>query len=198
MIKINLLIIVLTLSAFIFSIFLGKTGELSNAAISGASQAVTLVIKLAGGLVFWSGMMNLIKKSGISDLVARLLSPIIRLIFPKLDKKSRAAQYIGLNLSANMLGLGNAATPFGIEAMRELNKLNPTPDRPSNDMVYFAVINSASIQLLPTTVAIIRAAHGSKNPMDILPAVLMTSIISLAVGLFFAKIIPLFERKRRK
>ena len=142
--------------------------------------------------------MNLIKKSGISDLVARLLSPIIRLIFPKLDKKSRAAQYIGLNLSANMLGLGNAATPFGIEAMRELNKLNPTPDRPSNDMVYFAVINSASIQLLPTTVAIIRAAHGSKNPMDILPAVLMTSIISLAVGLFFAKIIPLFERKRRK
>ncbi|MBQ8868425.1 MAG: spore maturation protein A [Oscillospiraceae bacterium] len=194
----NLLIIVLTLSAFIFSIFLGKTGELSNAAISGASQAVTLVIKLAGGLVFWSGMMNLIKKSGISDLVARLLSPIIRLIFPKLDKKSRAAQYIGLNLSANMLGLGNAATPFGIEAMRELNKLNPTPDRPSNDMVYFAVINSASIQLLPTTVAIIRAAHGSKNPMDILPAVLMTSIISLAVGLFFAKIIPLFERKRRK
>ena len=198
MIKINLLIIILTLSAFVFSIFLGKTGEISNAAISGASQAVTLVIKLAGGLVFWSGMMNLIKKSGISDLVARLLSPIIRLVFPKLDKKSRAAQYIGLNISANMLGLGNAATPFGIEAMRELNKLNPTPDHPSNDMVSFAVINSASIQLLPTTVAIIRAAHGSKNSMDILPAVLLTSVLSLAVGLFFAKIIPLFERKRKK
>ncbi len=198
MIKINLLIIILTLSAFVFSIFLGKTGELSNAAISGASQAVTLVIKLAGGLVFWSGMMNLIKKSGISDLVSKLLSPIIKLIFPKLNKKSRAAQYIGLNLSANMLGLGNAATPFGIEAMRELNKLNPTPDRPSNDMVCFAVINSASIQLLPTTVAIIRAAHGAQNPMDILPAVLLTSLLSLSVGLFFAKIIPLFERKKRK
>ena len=198
MIKINLLIIILTLSAFVFSVFLGKMGELSNAAISGASQAVTLVIKLAGGLVFWSGMMNLIRKSGISDLVARLLSPIIRLVFPKLDKNSKAAQYIGLNLSANMLGLGNAATPFGIEAMRELNKLNPTPDRPSNDMVCFAVINSASIQLLPTTVAIIRAAHGAQNPMDILPAVLLTSLISLSIGLFFAKIIPLFERKRRK
>ena len=198
MIKINLLIIILTLSAFVFSVFLGKMGELSNAAISGASQAVTLVIKLACGLVFWSGMMNLIRKSGISDLVARLLSPIIRLVFPKLDKNSKAAQYIGLNLSANMLGLGNAATPFGIEAMRELNKLNPTPDRPSNDMVCFAVINSASIQLLPTTVAIIRAAHGAQNPMDILPAVLLTSLISLSIGLFFAKIIPLFERKRRK
>ncbi len=198
MIKINLLIIVLTLSAFVFSIFLGKASELSNAVISGASQAVTLVIKLAGGLVFWSGMMNLVKKTGISDLIAKLLSPIIKLIFPKLDRKSRAAQYIGLNISANMLGLGNAATPFGIEAMRELNKLNPTPDRPSNDMVCFAVINSASIQLLPTTVAVIRAAHSAQNPMDILPAVLLTSVISLVLGLLVAKIIPLFERKRRK
>lgn len=198
MIKINLLIIILTLSAFVFSVFLGRTGEISNAAISGAAQAVTLVIKLAGGLVFWSGMMNLVKKSGISDLIAKLLSPIIRLIFPKLDRRSKAAQYIGLNISANMLGLGNAATPFGIEAMRELNKLNPTPDRPSNYMVYFAVINSASIQILPTTVAVIRAAHGSSNPMDILPAVILTSVISLALGLLTAKIIPLFERKLKK
>ena len=198
MIKINLLIIVLTLSAFVFSVFLGKTGEISSAAISGATQAVPLVIKLAGGLVFWSGMMNLVKKSGISELIAKLLSPIIRLVFPKLNKNSKAAQYIGLNLSANMLGLGNAATPFGIEAMRELNKLNPTPDRPSDYMVCFAVINSASVQILPTTVAIIRAAHGSKNPMYILPAVIFTSVISLALGLFVAKIIPLIKGRRKK
>ena len=97
-----------------------------------------------------------------------------------------------------MLGLGNAATPLGIEAMRELNRLNPRPDRPSDDMVCFAVINSASIQILPTTVAILRAAHGSENPMDILPAVLLTSVISLALGLLVAKAIPLFERKKRK
>jgi len=159
---------------------------------------VSIVIKLAGGLVFWSGMMNLIKKSGLGDKIARLLSPLVRLIFPKLDRKSRAAECISLNISANMLGLGNAATPLGIEAMRELNRLNPRPDRPSDDMVCFAVINSASIQILPTTVAILRAAHGSENPMDILPAVLLTSVISLALGLLVAKAIPLFERKKRK
>ncbi len=177
---------------------MGKTGEVSSAALSGASEAVAVVIKLAGGLVFWSGMMNIIKKSGISDKIARLLSPFVRLVFPKLDRKSRAAECISLNVSANMLGLGNAATPLGIEAMRELNKQNPRPDRPSNDMVAFAVINSASIQILPTTVAILRAAHGSKNPMDILPAVLLTSVISLSLGLVVCKIIPLFERKKRK
>ena len=159
---------------------------------------MSVVIKLAGGLVFWSGMMNLIKKSGLGDKIARLLSPLVRLIFPKLDRKSRAAECISLNISANMLGLGNAATPLGIEAMRELNRLNPRPDRPSDDMVCFAVINSASIQILPTTVAILRAAHGSENPMDILPAVLLTSVISLALGLLVAKAIPLFERKKRK
>ena len=142
--------------------------------------------------------MNLIKKSGLGDKIARLLSPLVRLIFPKLDRKSRAAECISLNISANMLGLGNAATPLGIEAMRELNRLNPRPDRPSDDMVCFAVINSASIQILPTTVAILRAAHGSENPMDILPAVLLTSVISLALGLLVAKAIPLFERKKRK
>ena len=143
-------------------------------------------------------MMNLIKKSGISNKIARLISPLVRLVFPNLDRKSRAAECISLNISANMLGLGNAATPLGIEAMRELNAINPHKDRPSNDMVAFAVINSASIQLLPTTVAFMRAAHGSKNPMDILPAVLLTSVISLALGLIVCKILPLFERKRRK
>ncbi|MBQ1263416.1 MAG: spore maturation protein A [Oscillospiraceae bacterium] len=194
----NLLIIILTFSAFVFSIFLGKTGEVSSAALSGASEAVEVVIKLSGGLVFWSGMMNIIKKSGISNKIARLISPLVRLVFPKLDRKSRAAECISLNISANMLGLGNAATPLGIEAMRELNALNPHKDRPSNDMVAFAVINSASIQLLPTTVAFMRAAHGSKNPMDILPAVLLTSVISLALGLIVCKILPLFERKRQK
>ena len=177
---------------------MGKTGEVSSAALSGASEAVSVVIKLAGGLVFWSGMMNIIKKAGISDKIAGLLSPFIRLIFPKLDRKSRAAECVSLNISANMLGLGNAATPLGIEAMRELNKLNPHTDRPSNDMVSFAVINSASIQILPTTVAILRAAHGSINPMDILPAVLLTSIISLALGLLVCKTIPLLERKKKK
>lgn len=194
----NALITVITLASFAFAVCLGKTSELSSAAISGATEAVTLVISLAGGLCFWSGIMRLASKAGVCDFLVKLISPLLRLVFPKLDKGSKAVKYIGMNVAANLLGLGNAATPFGIEAMRALQALNPHPDRPSNDMVCFAVINSSSIQLVPTTLAVIRSAHGCNNPMDIVPAVIVTSFISLSIGLFVAKIIPFFERKKKK
>lgn len=194
----NLMLTVIVAASFAFSLFLGRAQELSSAAITGASDAVSLVITLTGGLCFWSGMMRVAQKAGICDFIVKLISPVLKLVFPRLGKNGRAAQLIGMNISANMLGLGNAATPFGIEAMRELNRLNPYSDRPSDDMVSFAVINSASIQLLPTTLSVIRSVHGCKNPMDIVPAVILSSVLSLAVGLFFARVIPFFERKKRK
>lgn len=194
----NVILAVITLSAFVVSLFLGKAAEISNAAVSGAAEAVSLCLKLTGGLVFWSGMIRVAQKSGICDAVSKLVSPIIKLIFPRLKKTSKAASLIAMNITANLLGLGNAATPFGIEAMKELSNLNGNKQTPSDYMVCFAVINSASIQVLPTTLSVIRAAHGCKNPMDILPAILLTSTISLAVGLLFAKILPVIERKKRR
>jgi len=184
--------------SFVCSIFLGKTGEVSAAAVKGAAEAVTLVISIAGGLVFWSGIMRLAKKAGICDGVLKIILPIIRLIFPNLKKDSEAVKYIGMNITANLLGLGNAATPFGIEAMRTLNKQNPYKNRPSDDMIAFAVINSSSLQLIPTTLSVIRSSHGSANPMDIVPAVLITSVLSLSMGLIVARFISFLERKKKK
>lgn len=194
----NSLLCFIAVISFVFSIFLGNSQALSDAAISGAGDAVQLTLRLAGGLCFWSGIMRLAEKAGICDLLSRLLSPILRLVFPHLDIKGKAARLISMNMSANLLGLGNAATPFGIAAMRELHMLNHQSSRPSDHMVSFAVINSASIQLLPTTLAVLRSSYGCADPMNILPATVCCSALSLAVGLLFARIIPLFKRKAKK
>lgn len=194
----NSLLCFIAVISFVFSIFLGNSQALSDAAISGAGDAVQLTLRLAGGLCFWSGIMRLAEKAGICDLLSRLLSPLLRLIFPHLDIKGKAARLISMNMSANLLGLGNAATPFGIAAMRELHMLNHQSGRPSDHMVSFAVINSASIQLLPTTLAVLRSSYGCADPMNILPATVCCSVLSLAVGLLFARIIPLFKRKAKK
>lgn len=194
----NSLLVFLAVSSFVFAIFSGNMNEVSSAAVSGCADAVTLVLRLCGGLCLWSGIMRLCDKCGICAFVSRLLSPILKLIFPSLSKNGEAMNLISMNVSANLLGLGNAATPLGIAAMKKLSELNPKKSIASDDMVAFAVINSSSIQLLPTTLATLRASYGCENPMNVLPAVLITSILSLLVGLIFAKIIPLYIGRKKQ
>ena len=178
--------------------FFGNAQPLAQAAVNGAGEAVRLVLLLTGGLCFWSGVMRLAQKAGLCTLLSKLLSPLLRRLFPLLKKGDRAAELISMNLSANLLGLGNAATPFGLAAMRELQKQNPTPPRAPDAQVTFAVLNSASLQLLPTTLCVLRAAHGCKNPLNILPAVLCTSALSLAVGLFADRMFRALSGRKRK
>ena len=191
-------VIVLCTVSVVAALIFGKTGELSSAAVLGASEAFELVLKLAGGLCFWSGLMRIAQKAGICDAIAKLLSPVLRLIFPKLSLKSKAARLISMNISANLLGLGNAATPFGVAAMRELSRINAQSTTASDEMVCFAVINSSSIQLLPTTLALLRASYGAKNPLDILPSVIFASVLSLCAGLLVAKILPIYMGGKKR
>lgn len=184
--------------SLLFAVFLGNAQQLSDAAISGAGDAVQLVLRLAGGLCLWSGIMRLAEKAGVCNFIGKLLSPLLRLVFPGLSMQSKAAHLISMNMSANLMGLGNAATPFGIAAMRELYRENGNKAALSDHMVSFAVINSASIQILPTTLSILRASYGCADPMNILPATFCCSVISLSVGLIFARIIPVFKRKAKK
>lgn len=193
----NGIIVAITVFSFICSIVLGKESELSSAAIQGAASAVTLIISITGGICFWSGIMNVAKKAGICSAVEKIILPIIRVIFPRLKKGCEATKYIAMNITANLLGLGNAATPLGIKAMQRLNEQNPYKDRPSDEMITLAVINSSSIQILPTTLSVIRAAHGCANPMDIVPAVILTSVISLSAGLIVCRGISYIERKKK-
>lgn len=167
---------------------------LSAAALQGCSDAVQLVISLAGMLCLWCGVMNIASKAGLTERLAQLFRPLTRRLFPALDPAGDAMQAICMNLSANLLGLGNAATPFGLAAMRALQKQNPTPDTASDEMLLFVVLNTASLQLLPTTCAALRQQAGSTAPMEILPAVWLTSLGTIAIGLIAAWL-PLRRRR---
>lgn len=174
----------------------GRIDAVSEAMFSGASQAVELCLTLLGMLCLWSGLMRVADGAGLTTVLGKMLSPILRVIFPGLPSDSPAARAMSMNVAANVLGLGNAATPLGLKAMQELQKLNPIKDTASDYMLTFVVLNSVSVQLIPTGTAVLRENFGSANPMEIMPAVWISSIASAAVGIALAML--LCRRKRRK
>ena len=176
----------LVIISIICSIFLGNTETLSKALIDSGSSSIELILTMAGIMCLWSGIMKIAVESGFTTLISKLFSPLLRPLFPKLDKDSPAFQSITMNISANLLGLGNAATPFGLKAMEHLHTLNDKGDTASNEMVIFVVMNTASLQLLPTTLATLRQSYGSTAPFEIIVPVWLSSICSLAVALICA------------
>lgn len=134
-----------------------------------------------------TGLWQLPEKAGVTAFLSRILSPVFKLIFPKLDPKGKSAKAISMNVAANLLGLGNAATPFGITAMQELEKEDRTSGVASNNMIMFVILNTSSLQLIPTTLAAMRLKSGSTAPMEILPAIVICSIVSVSCGLIAAK-----------
>ncbi|WP_333859607.1 nucleoside recognition domain-containing protein [Clostridium sp.] len=172
----------------IFGIVCGRGGEISKSIIASSDSTVKLIINLVGIMCLWCGIMKIAEKSGITYKIAKLMKPILKLLFKKAAKDEKAMGAIVMNITANMMGLSNAATPFGIKAMKELSRLNNKKEEASDDMVLFLVLNAACIQFLPTTVISIRAAMGSKNPAEtIIPAVITTTIAAI-VGVMCCKI----------
>lgn len=170
--------------------FTGKMENLSAAVLSGAGDAITLIVSIIGMMALWSGIMKITEKSGITDFLAKLFLPIIKRLFPDCEPKSEATKAICMNITANLLGLGNAATPFGIKAMQELKKQseNKKLSSATNSMIMFVVINTASLQLIPTFLCTLRQNYGSKNPLDITPILWVTSLAALTAGITSAKI----------
>lgn len=173
----------LMLLSIVFGVLNGRISEVTNALYTGAGDAIGVCITLAGIMSLWGGFIKIAENSGATDIIGKMLSPIVRILFPTLKKGSRAANAISMNMAANMLGLGNAATPLGIEAMKQLQAINPDKTTASNNMVTFVVINTASIQIVPTTISALRSKYGASNPMDVLPLILITSLLCLLVGL---------------
>ena len=167
----------------ISAIFSGNSQILSSAIISSANDAVSLCIRLGGTICLWGGLMEIAENSGLTAVVCRVLSPFLKLIFPNMDIKGKTANAISMNVTANLLGLGNAATPLGLEAMRRLQSENQSSDKASGDMIKFVVMNSAAFHLIPTTVASMRQDYGCKSPFDIMPASWIASAAALTVGL---------------
>lgn len=148
----------------------------------GAHAAIELCIVIGGAVCLWCAVMELMRASGLAEALSHALRPILRRLFPESARHEAVLQPLSANVSANLLGLGNAATPMGIRAAQEMARL-ASPGEASNELCRLVVLNTASIQLLPTTVAAIRAAEGATSPFDILPAVWISSAVSVAVGL---------------
>lgn len=164
----------------------GRGSAVAAAAVEGTSAAVQLALSIAGMLCLWTGVMEVMRQSGLADRLSRLLAPILHRLFPQAAKDRDTMDSISANVSANLLGLGSAATPLGLEAARRLAR--SSPGVASDSLCMLVVCNTASIQLIPTTVASVRAAEGCAAPFDILPAVWLASALSVGVGILACKI----------
>lgn len=170
----------------VYGILTGTIGAVGNAAMAGAAAAVELCLSMAGVMCLWSGVMSIMKASGLTEGLSRLFRPILGRLLPNACKDPDTLAALSGNVSCNLLGLGNAATPLGIQAAQRMAR--GCGGRASDELCMLVVLNTASIQLLPTTVAGVRSALGSANPFDILPAVWLASLLSVAAGLTVAKL----------
>lgn len=187
----------LVIISIICSVFLGNTEDLSKALVDSGASSIELIITIAGIICLWTGIMKIAVESGLTSVFAKVFSPLLRPLFPNLDKDSDAFKSISMNISANLLGLGNAATPFGLKAMEQLHTLNNKADTASNEMVIFVVMNTASLQLLPTTLASLRQSYGSSAPFEIIVPVWISSACALAAALICACTLNCVKRKER-
>ncbi|OBR91751.1 MULTISPECIES: nucleoside recognition domain-containing protein [Clostridium] len=172
-----------------FGILSGRGEAVSKSIIASSDASVKLMISLLGIMCLWCGVMKIAEKSGLMNKIASLMRPILKVLFKDASKDERAIGPIVMNLTANMMGLSNAATPFGIKAMDQLSNLNKKKEEASDDMALFLVLNAACIQLVPTTVISIRAAMGSKNPAETIIPAIITTTISAIVGVVCCKIL---------
>ena len=179
---------------FAFALFTGNLDAVSAAALEGAGSAVRLGISMAGVLCLWSGVMEVMNACGLSAGLARAFRPLLRRLLPNASRDSETLAAVSANVSANLLGLGNAATPLGIQAARRMAR--GCHGAASDELCTLVVLNTASIQLIPATVGSLRAAAGSAAPFDILPAVWLTSVLSVAAGLTAARLLSLPDRRR--
>lgn len=178
--------------SIVVSIFTGTVSETVNGAFEGAKNAVFMVLSFAGVMCFWTGLLKVAEKSGLSQKIEKLLKPLIRFLFPRAGEESK--KYIAMNMTANLLGMGNAATPMGIKAMQNLDKENKRLEYASDDMCMLVVLNTTSLQLIPTTIISLRVAAGSENPFSVVLPIWISSLCAVIAAVTCAKLY--FGRKK--
>lgn len=183
------------LTGIVVAAFTGRMGEVTNGAVASAKEAVTISLTMLGVLSMWTGMMRIGEDAGLIKSLTNRLMPLLRRLFPRIPRGHKALEYIAANFIANLLGLGWAATPPGIKAMEELQRLNPHKKRASREMCMFMIINMSSLQLVSVNLLAYRAQYGSQNPSEIIGAGIFTTFISTIASIIFAKIM---ERRREK
>ena len=185
----NILWPIFIILSFIYALISGKVNEVNNGIFTSLSDAVQLSITFLGTICLWNGIMEIAKKTSLINKMTNFLKPFINFLFPELKENKIAKQEISMNMIANILGLGNAATPLGIKAKKTMQKDNKAKDTLTNSMMMFIVINTASLQLIPTNVIAIRTSLNSGNPTSIILPVWIATVIAAVVGITFTKII---------
>ena len=174
----------------------GRGEAVSEAAINGAKDAALLCVSLIGAYALWLGTLSIANAAGLVQGIAKSMRRVIRWLFPGVPEGA-ASGYIALNIVANMLGMGNAATPFGLKAMKELQSLNPDKEKASDPMCMFLIINASSVQILPLTVIALRSAAGSAAPAEIVLSAFIVTVVSAAVGVAAGKALQGGKKCRR-
>lgn len=188
---------IMLLAGIIVAAFTGKTGEVGTAAIDSSKEAVTLCIAMLGVMSMWTGIMNVAKRAGLIDAMTKALRPALRFLFPDIPEGHVANEYISANMIANMLGLGWAATPYGLKAMEQMKELNGDSRVASADMCTFLIINISSLQLIPVNIIAYRSQYGAVSPTSIIGMGLAATLVSTAAGVIFATLARKFSRKKR-
>lgn len=186
------------IASFIYAIFNGNIEEFNNSIFTSCAQTVDLILKLFGTMCLWNGLMKIVQETSLMKRLAKFISPLMRFLFPTMKKEDKEYKEITINIIANLLGIGNAATPLGLKAMQTMQEKNPQKDRITNEMAMFIVLNTASIQLIPSTVIAVRASLGSVNPSQIIVPVWIATIAADVAGIIASKILMKrfwYERK---
>lgn len=177
------------LIGILFSVFSGNLSSITNAAINSSRETVNICLTMLGILAMWTGLISIAEKSGLINSLSKKMMPLLKFLFPRLSEKSKAMQYICTNIIANMLGLSWAATPAGLKAMEELQKINPQKDTASREMCMFMIINMSSLQIVSINIIAYRAQYNSANPSEIIGPGLFATFVSTIAAIIITKIL---------
>lgn len=175
--------------SFIYAILNGNIEEFNNSIFTSCAQTVDLILKLFGTMCLWNGLMKIVQETSLMKKLTKFISPLMKILFPKMKKEDKEYKEITINIIANLLGIGNAATPLGLKAMQTMQEKNPQKDKITDSMAMFIVLNTASIQLIPSTVIAVRASLGSVNPSQIIVPVWIATIAADVAGIVASKIL---------
>ena len=167
----------------VYGIFSGNVKTINDILITSGKTSIEIIMEMIPVLVVWMGLMEIAEKSGLLTLISQKLSKILRILFPSIPASNKALGYIASNVAVNMAGLGSAATPFGLKAMEELQKINPKKDTASEAMITFLVLNTGGVTIIPTTIIALRALHKSANPNEVIITCILATFISCICGL---------------
>lgn len=188
---------IMIIVSYLYALFTGNIEKVNNSVFASVSDVVNLTMTLLGNMCLWCGIMNIVKNTKIIDILKRILRPLLRWLYPDEKNNEKVMENISINMVSNMLGIGNAATPAGIKAMEEMQKVNKSKNRLSDSMATLIVLNTASIQLVPTTVLAIRSSLNSQNPTEIIIPIWISTVVGTVVGLLANKIIIKLEKLKQ-